>query len=114
MACVKTTVKLWEIIYDTFLVLNAQSNHNTAEDLQQNRCVKYTPYVYKYIQIGRKKVMQSTHLKHKPNNKNHRNARNDICMILNNKLVAENWRIFIALPTSRNCHFCFSVHVLRV
>jgi len=69
-----------------------------------NSCLERNGTVYTAIRIETMKKVCHKYLKHKPNNKNHCDARNDVSMILNYKFVAENRRTFITLPTSRNRH----------
>ncbi|KAI3355240.1 hypothetical protein L3Q82_018097 [Scortum barcoo] len=38
-----------------------------------------------------------THLKHEPEEEHHSNAGNDICMVLDDKLMAQHWRVLVAL-----------------
>lgn len=46
-----------------------------------------------------------TYLKHKPKKEHHSNTGNNICMILDDKLMAENWRVLAILLSDP--HFTF-------
>jgi len=57
--------------------------------------------------------VDGTYLKHEPEEEHHSQAGNNICMVLDDKLMAQHWRILVGLLSDRHVdslrhHLCFT------